>query len=758
MKKKKLLYIGHAYHNKTKSNLFLLSVLEKKYTVDVFSFDPYKDEINSHFAPLKGKQYDILVLLQIMPSLEKLKKLISFKKSVFFPMYDGIPSRNNPIWYEYRFTQIINFSRTLHEELSKLGFSSHYIQYFPEPSQKIGNMGDTKSVFFWQRITPINVLLIEKLLMGNSITRLHIHKALDPAHTFMDPSPDSKWKITYSEWFNTKEEMLQIQQKSAIYIAPRLYEGIGMSFLEAMAMGRCVIAPNNPTMNEYITNGVNGYLYDPQNPQPIQLGNIRKIQENAIKYIQTGYAKWSKERTKILDWIEEKAIVNQKSIQSHFEKISDVTTYKLFNFLPIIKIREKPGKIKIYLLGCLLLLKIKLNNPNRKKSNFFEKILKNVNRIPFKRNVVLLMDNIFEANANIQDNFTFFKYLYDQKKWKLVPYYILNSQSPYRQELARKYGKHVIFWNSGTTPTWRLKLCFLFLVPRLRYVCDSFQAITAIPFGFHNIVKNTSHMTSIFMQHGVTFFKPDFIMPNVYGKNIFDKVLVSNDMEKQLFIKRGNFKTQDIIKNGLMRWDGIHNSALEQSEKFILIFFTTRRYLSQIQNLKDSQYVRNICDILDCIKKNVHNIKIKIALHHSVADLLSPVLQKMNIDLVGEDDIFKIKQIASLLITDYSSMCFEFFFQEKPVLFYSLNDAEDCQKYGHVLDVVDPYLGKENLLPNIIKNKEHLIKTLDYYAKNHFQLSAKEKEQQNLFFYYKSSFCERLEKYLINNLGKRNKK
>lgn len=748
--KKKLLYIGHAYHNKTKSTQFLKDMLEAKYEVEIFDFDPYNDNIQTHFRSLAGKSFDVLVIFQIMPSLAQLKKVIKFKKSVFFPMYDGVPERDNPIWLEYKNTQIINFSKTLYDELKQLGFSSHYIQYFPKPI-KIKNLGNEKSVFFWQRITPINIHTVEQLLNGDKIKHIHIHKALDPKHEFVKPTANMPWKITYSEWFDTKEEMLKTQQQSAIYIAPRLYEGIGMSFLEAMAMGRCVIAPDHPTMNEYIKNGETGYLYDYNNPKPIDLNDIKKIQQNTIKFIEEGYARWEKEKGKILEWIEEKVSPKENIIKAHFSSSMDIISYKLFSFFPVITIKKNLSCAGVYLFNFILILKIKFDN-SKNKSSFFEKILGLASQKVIKRKAILLVDNIFEKNANIQDTFTLFEYLYNQKKWKLIPYYMLHEKSPYKKELVEKYGHHIILWDKKSASSWKFKLKFLFLMLRLRYVCDSFQAITALPFNFYNIVKSNSHITSIFMQHGITFFKPDFITPNVYGKNIFDKVLVSNELEKELFIERGNFSNSDIIQNGLMRWDRVRDLSGQENLKSIFVFFTTRRYLSKLSNVKDSQYVNEIRNLLSNIKNKFNNIEIKIALHHSISDFLSPILKDMNISVVNEDDIYFVKQQASLLITDYSSMCFEFFLQEKPVIFYSLHDETDCCKYGHVLDVVKPYEGKEKILPNIIGDQEQLLKLLHYYISNNFELSFSEKNMQDLFFYYKSGFCNRMESYLIKCL------
>ncbi len=62
---KKLLYIGHAYHNKTQSTRFLKDILESQYEVEYFDYDPYT-QTDSSFSTLKGKKYDILVIFQIM--------------------------------------------------------------------------------------------------------------------------------------------------------------------------------------------------------------------------------------------------------------------------------------------------------------------------------------------------------------------------------------------------------------------------------------------------------------------------------------------------------------------------------------------------------------------------------------------------------------------------------------------------------------------------------------------------------------------
>lgn len=301
---KNLLYLGHNYHLKTKSTLFLMDLLKEQYNVDFVTFDPYKNQYEG-IEQTQGKKYDVLVVFQVMPPSAFLESRFVYEQGVLIPMYDYIATRNCDPWLEYRNFKIINFSRTIHEELCRRGYESYYIQYFPKPEGE-EPLGDENSIFFWQRMERINISTLSALFSKQKPEHIHIHKALDPKQKFVEPDGQIADKITYSEWFGTKEEMQKVMLKSAWYIAPREYEGIGMSFLEAMAAGRCVVASNTPTMNEYIQNGVTGFLYDIDNPQPIPVCEIRNIQNNARKYIAEGYEKWERDKHEIVKWIEEK--------------------------------------------------------------------------------------------------------------------------------------------------------------------------------------------------------------------------------------------------------------------------------------------------------------------------------------------------------------------------------------------------------------------------------------------------------------------
>jgi hypothetical protein len=88
-----------------------------------------------------------------------------------------------------------------------------------------------------------------------------------------------------------------------VYFAPREVEGIGFSFLEAMASGMCVVAPNMPTMNEYISNGTNGLLYSLEKRFPVDLSRAKEIGARARETIERGFVDWQKQKEWLVDFL-----------------------------------------------------------------------------------------------------------------------------------------------------------------------------------------------------------------------------------------------------------------------------------------------------------------------------------------------------------------------------------------------------------------------------------------------------------------------
>lgn len=431
------------------------------------------------------------------------------------------------------------------------------------------------------------------------------------------------------------------------------------------------------------------------------------------------------------------------------EEYDDAVIWKLLKFIPVVTIKSEIAKKTIKVLGIPVIK----DSERGYCSTWTYKLIRILASLPTKRNVVLITDNVREPNANIVDNFTLFEYLYNSDKKIFKPYYILEENSPYYKEIKNKYKGRILGFKSIPTIGFKLKL--LWLMPHLKYACDSFNALDALQVNFNYAIKKSKHVISVFTQHGVNYFKPDFVRPNVFGFEMYDYTTAANDMEKEILVKRGTFPPNRVIHNGLFRWDNI--KPCTPDEKSIFVFFTKRAYLKKLSRVDNCQYVKEINKILnnpnlqDVLLKN--NIKLKVGIHHSAAEFIRSSVKNKNIILISEDDIGKVKQEASLLLTDYSSMCFEFFLQNKPVIFYNIDDSVDCKLYGGMEDMANPYEGKENELFNITKTSEEVCSLLVKYIENGFQCEKEVLDKEAKFFYYRDNFCKRFEDFMISNLN-----
>ena len=304
MQMKRLLFIGPDSHEITGSSQFMRELLCSKYLTTCLSINLVKGNENVHLEGYFGERYDVLVCWQVMLPASVLRR-IDYSRGVFFPMYDGCPSVYKiDRWLPYREFQIVSFCRKLHEDLLRVGLSSHYIQYYPKPIE-LADWGDEARIFFWRRRQAVGVSLIETLFSSIEIQALHLHDALDSGMTAELPVLKNGWTLTVSTWYEQKLEMINDMQMAAYYVAPREREGIGMSFLEAMAAGRCVVGVDEPTMNEYIIHGHNGLLYSPGQPVAFEQFDLRELQKQAREDSLRGRRGWEDKQAQIFEWINE---------------------------------------------------------------------------------------------------------------------------------------------------------------------------------------------------------------------------------------------------------------------------------------------------------------------------------------------------------------------------------------------------------------------------------------------------------------------
>jgi hypothetical protein len=244
----------------------MLEAFQKVADVDEYWDDSWQG--GERFDPRKydKPEPDLVVLFQTEPSPE----LFRYWRCpiVAIPMLDSPYSWTTDLCLRTTKSTVIAFGREQAEMYRKKGIRVMPLKYACNlPVSKIPHSGGLRG-FFWER-GPVRWEHVKKLIGNTQFDAILIKQAPDPGFTSSIISKDDveKYQLQFVEPWGTKEDYWNLLATCDVYFAPRPTEGIGMGFLEAMTMGLVVVAPDGPTMNEYIEHGKNGILYDLSNPQ-----------------------------------------------------------------------------------------------------------------------------------------------------------------------------------------------------------------------------------------------------------------------------------------------------------------------------------------------------------------------------------------------------------------------------------------------------------------------------------------------------------
>lgn len=238
-----------------------------------------------------------------------------------------------------------------------------------------------------------------------------------------------------------------------------------------------------------------------------------------------------------------------------------------------------------------------------------------------------------------------------------------------------------------------------------------------------------------FLQHGVT--KDDISdWMSKYDKNL-SLIVTVNDQEKESFYNEGYGFDPEIIQTlGFPRYDNLKNNKNKQ----ILIIPTWRKSLRGNKNIfVKSEYYKLLNDLLnnqefiDCAKENGYRIIFKA--HPELEKNINDTDERY-IDLFKINDYIKLStqesyqelfNSSSMMITDYSSVFFDFAYEKKPIIYYQ--PTENHYETG--------YFDYESMgFGEIVRDRNMLLKITEEYLSTDCKMKDKYVERVNNFFKY----------------------
>ena len=258
------------------------------------------------------------------------------------------------------------------------------------------------------------------------------------------------------------------------------------------------------------------------------------------------------------------------------------------------------------------------------------------------------------------------------------------------------------------------------------------------------IFYNMEYITYIAICHGICYFK-HFLYDShrIYGHKRNDKILIPSSEYLLSIVKDHGWKNEDIIKLNLPRWEKFNdnqNQPFSDDEKgiksrSIFIMFTWRdiKRSKKISN----QYLQNILNLISNSLLNELLVKNNVTLYLSFHRLIekkylnkykSFTKGKKYMKFIDQNQINECIAKTGLVITDFSSIIFDFMYRRKPFIIYIPDENDPLNQDIYTNDyfsLIESMKNKTIKFENKCSSIKEVVKKISFYIKNGFTLDRK---------------------------------
>ncbi|MBO5223738.1 MAG: CDP-glycerol glycerophosphotransferase family protein [Clostridia bacterium] len=364
----------------------------------------------------------------------------------------------------------------------------------------------------------------------------------------------------------------------------------------------------------------------------------------------------------------------------------------------------------------------------------------------FIRNFWLVCEDRNEARDN---GYHFFRWVRaNRPKQKIA--YAINKQSPDYQKV-KDIGKVISY---GTLSHW-----FWYIVADRNISSQKGGKPNAAVCYLLEVVFKLRKNNRVFLQHGVIINRLDWLFYN----DTYMRLFITSALDEQEYVStQFGYPAGYVQLLGLSRFDSL--SLDERDEKIILVMPTWRNWLGRASSEnKDldftaTEYYKKWSEFIadkrlaQALEK--HGTTLIFYPHRNMQKFIGHFVSDSNRIVIADWKTYDIQTAlkqASLMITDYSSVFFDFSYMRKPVLFYQFDEEEfRARQYGQgYFDYKNTVLGKWT------DDKDKLVDMIEESMSNGNPL-LDERTVEKFFPYIDTKNSERIYES-ITNLNKKQK-
>ncbi len=185
----------------------------------------------------------------------------------------------------------------------------------------------------------------------------------------------------------------------------------------------------------------------------------------------------------------------------------------------------------------------------------------------------------------------------------------------------------------------------------------------------------------IFLQHGITQNYIEIMTSKVAKIDLF---ICGAEPEYRYILKNFGFSSDVVKYTGFARYDNLKNKEKNQ----ILLMPTFRKWLNYTNDFTETEYFKswnsllNDNNLIDYLEKN--NINLIFYPHYEIQKYITNFKSKSKNIIIANFKNYDVQQLlieSKLLITDYSSVFFDFAYMRKPVIYYQFDQKEFREKH-----------------------------------------------------------------------------
>lgn len=340
------------------------------------------------------------------------------------------------------------------------------------------------------------------------------------------------------------------------------------------------------------------------------------------------------------------------------------------------KLMIKPYSVGLHIHKELSYLKaLLLKNTTASKKAFIARSLCHIWTLFPHKEVWLISDRIHKADDNGEE---FFRFMKNQRLHDIKCYFAISKDCE-DYERIKSIGKIIPY--GGWLYKW-LYLCGAKIISSQGedYV---FRPLENSSVYYSDLIQNSKF---VFLQHGVTQNDLSGWL-NKYNKNI-SLFITSTYPEYNSIIKKYFYSSEIVKLTGFPRYDRLYHNE----QKYITVMPSWRSYLvsdissststrTPVANFTNSLFYKMYSRLLNnprlIAKAKELGYSLQLMIHPNMASTLPFFSFDSFIKVLPASESYrKIFAESKLLVTDYSSVAFDFAYLRKPVLYYQEDKAE----------------------------------------------------------------------------------